>query len=493
MREAIKDFFSKGRSIDVLVIGDVMLDTYIRGTVDRISPEAPVQVLEWQGEDSIPGGAANVACNLAALGCKVRLLGVVGSDSRGGELRGLLQRSGVDVSGLLTCGDRPTTHKTRVIAHNQQVIRIDREDRSPLSEEALKELLDLLERNVSRQGGIDGVICSDYAKGLLVPNLMERLLRTARDHSVPVVVDPKGEDYAKYSGCTSITPNEKELSQATRMSIKSDTDLERAAQALMNALGPTLGGIMITRGERGVSVLTPDGAMEHIPAESKEVYDVTGAGDTVVSVFGMTLFGGLSLREAAVAANAAGGIVVAKLGTSVVTREELLHHFQNPAGGGIVSKVVELEHLKEELNMARLLGKKIVFTNGCFDPIHKGHISLLEQASELGEILIVGLNSDSSVRKLKGPNRPSVQQEDRAYILAALESVSHVIIFHEDTPLNLIREIRPDYLVKGADYKADEVVGREFVETYGGEVKLIPLVPDKSSTQYLMSVVEKNR
>jgi D-beta-D-heptose 7-phosphate kinase/D-beta-D-heptose 1-phosphate adenosyltransferase len=249
---------------------------------------------------------------------------------------------------------------------------------------------------------------------------------------------------------------------------------------------------MVTRGDKGLSLMAQDGTAEHIPARGREVYDVTGAGDTVVSVFGMAVFAGLPFGEAAAAANVAGGIVVGKLGASTVKRGELLHHLQNrelTAG----SKVVSLDLIAEELGRERCAGKKVVFTNGCFDPLHKGHVSLLEEAAKLGDILIVGLNSDSSVRRLKGENRPSVAQEDRAYILGALGAVDYVVIFDEDTPENLIREIRPNYLVKGNDYRPEEVVGREFVEGYGGEVKLIPLVPDKSSTGYIMSVVEKHR
>ncbi len=307
---------------------------------------------------------------------------------------------------------------------------------------------------------------------------------------MPVVVDPKGSSYSKYSGCHSITPNEKELARATGLSVNCEADVERASRELLKTIGCR--SVMVTRGERGISLVMQDGETEHIAAESREVYDVTGAGDTVVSVFGMALFGGLPLPLAAMAANAAGGLAVGKLGTAIVTREEILHHFRNrelTAG----SKLVELEHLKEALKKERHLGRKIVFTNGCFDPIHKGHISLLEQAARLGDILIVGLNSDDSVSRLKGPDRPSVTQEDRAYILGALESVHYVTIFHEDTPEKLIKQIKPDCLVKGADYRPEEVVGKEFVESYGGSVELIPLVPDKSSTRYLASVAEKNK
>ncbi len=494
MWERIKDFFSSNpaeQPVRVLVVGDVMLDTYVRGTVDRISPEAPVQVLNWNGEPEYAlGGAANVACNLTALGCEVHLMGTAGNDSEGDKLRELLDEEKVNTDALVTCQERPTTHKTRIIASSQQVIRIDREKKNTLPDDTFGKLSRHLGEAVSV---VDGIICADYTKGVLSFSLMKELMLQAKLHKVPVVVDPKGDksdDYAKYSGCYSITPNEKELSQATERSINSDEELETAARDLMARLNSQ--SVMVTRGERGITLVTDDGGAERIGAEAREVYDVTGAGDTVVSVFGMALFGGLAIGDAAAAANAAGGIVVGKLGTSVVAREEILHYFQNrerTAG----SKVVELGHLQEELKRVRRPERKIVFTNGCFDPIHKGHIRLLENAAGLGDVLIVALNSDSSVRKLKGENRPSVTQEDRAYILGALEAVDYVIIFQEDTPENLISEIRPDYLVKGGDYKPEEVVGKELVESYGGEVKLIPLVKDKSSTRYLKSVVEKNR
>lgn len=492
MWERIKDFFSADKPLKVLVVGDVMLDTYIRGTVDRISPEAPVQVLEWDGvEENVPGGAGNVARNLAVLGCTVYLLGTVGTDSngrdRGAELKSLLLDEGVNIDNLISLPDRPTTHKIRVIAHNQQVIRIDREKNTPLGEEVISEFLRRIKKIVPL---VDGVICSDYAKGMLVPELMAGVLREAELYGKPVVVDPKGRDYSKYFGCAAITPNEKELFQATGMDVSGEANLEEAARKLMDITGCR--SVMVTRGGRGICLLERDGAPQQIPAEAREVYDVTGAGDTVVGVFGMALFGGLSPAEAASVANAAGGLAVGKLGTSVVKKEEILHHFRNrelTAGG----KVVEAVLLEERLEKERHRGKKVVFTNGCFDPIHKGHVSLLEQAAKLGDILIVGLNSDSSVRKLKGDSRPSVTQEDRAYILGALEAVDYVIIFDEPTPEDLIRMIKPNYLVKGSDYRLEEVVGRELVESNGGEVKLIPLVPDRSSSAFIESIVERNR
>lgn len=514
----------------VLVVGDLICDHYVWGDVERISPEAPVQVLRWAREADRPGGAANVAMNLAALGCRVRVAGVVGADRDGRWLTRALRARGIDTRGILTVRDRPTAQKTRIIARGQHLLRIDREEIAPLNRADERRLVARLGRLLA---GVSGVICSDYGKGVLSPPVLSAVLRPSTDRMRGkairrplVLVDPKGHDFLKYRGADILTPNEKELLEATRGAAgtnpDSEQDLARRARWLIRQTG--LQALLLTRGAKGMDLFEvetdragrrpglldpavrrePDRRPDlqvrhlrqirrslrrtHIPVLQKhEVYDVTGAGDTSAAVMGMAVFRGLPFVDAARLANAAAGIVVSSIGTTVVDRKTL-GQVTNGAFSPSRSKILSLSALRKRVGEARSHGAKIVFTNGCFDLLHGGHLNLLHRARALGDLLVVGLNDDRSVRRLKGTDRPLMGQTVRAELLASLRFVDYVTLFSDPTPLRLIRTLRPDVLVKGADYALDEVVGRETVDRYGGRVELIPLLPGFSTSALVRAI-----
>ena len=470
----------------VLVLGDVMLDRYLWGDVDRISPEAPVPVVRYVREETRAGGAANVAHNLAALGCKVALCGVVGQDSSAERLRAMLAEMGADASGLIPDSGRPTTEKFRIMAGQQQMLRVDREDARPLSAPIAARLL---ERLSALARDCDGIIVSDYGKGLVSLALMEKILAFARPAGLPVVVDPKGMDYAKYRGATCMTPNESEAAAATRLPAFTDAEALAAAQALRSQLD--LPRVCITRGAKGVLALDGD-VHRFLPARAREVYDVTGAGDTFIATFAALLFAQAPFFEAVELGNLAAGVVVGKLGTAVATRQELAAAAAEqsaPARKIFGPGPGERRALGELADRLRAQGKRLVFTNGCFDLLHAGHIQYLQESRALGDALMVGLNSDGSVRRLKGPTRPVIGQEDRAHLLAALAAVDYVAIFEEDTPLDLLRAVKPAVLTKGADYSVDTVVGHEEVAQWGGQVRLIPLKENRSTSDLIDKIV----
>ncbi len=475
----------------VLVIGDLMLDRYLWGEVDRISPEAPVPVVRYVREETRAGGAANVANNLAALGCKVGVLGVVGKDAPAERLRAMLEEIGVDAAALVPDPERPTTEKFRIMAGQQQMLRVDREESRDVSAAVAERLLRTLEK---RGGKYDGIIVSDYGKGLLSPAVMAGIVAFARKAGLPVVVDPKGSDYGKYRGVTCITPNEAEAAAATRLPAGADNEALAAARALRQQLDlPT---VCITRGAKGVLALqgTALQGEQHrfLPARAREVYDVTGAGDTFISAFAALSFAQVPFFEAVEAGNVAAGLAVGKLGTSVVTRQELAAALEErgaPARKIFGPGAADRRALGELADQLRAQGKRVVFTNGCFDLLHAGHIQYLQDSRALGDLLIVGLNSDGSVRKLKGPARPVIGQEDRAHLLGALEAVDYVAIFEEDTPVDLIRAVKPAILTKGADYTVDTVVGNDLVRQWGGEVRLIPLKENRSTSNLIDKIV----
>ena len=480
--EALFERCFRGHRPTVLVVGDLMCDTYVSGTVMRLSPEAPVPIFESTAQRHVLGGAANVAANLAALGCQVRLLGVVGTDAAGHCLRELLHQWSIPDTWLLEDATRPTTEKTRLVAQQQQILRLDRESRAPLPAALLTQALRHVESLVPE---IDGIVCSDYAKGVCSPPLLAGLFAVAQAANRPVMVDPKALDFTLYRGATVLKPNVLEAERASGLSLHTPDALHQAAEQLLQRSQAQ--ALLVTRGKDGMSLFQPAQAPVHIPARAREVFDVTGAGDTVMAMLSMAVLCGLSFEEAAHLANVAAGAVVGKAGTAVVSLQELrtaLH------ADGMTSapKVLRRAELSGQLHHHRQRRERIVFTNGCFDILHVGHIQYLQQARALGDVLVVALNDDASVRQLKGPGRPVTPQEQRAQIIAALACVDYVTLFSEATPLELITQLRPDVLVKGGDYTPETVVGRNVVEAYGGQVCLMPYLPGVSTTEILHSI-----
>ena len=487
MKEKFKYFFSSDERPKILVIGDLILDEYIWGGVSRISPEAPVPILETRSENLALGGAANVANNLVGLGCEVHLCGAIGQDEKGDKLLKTIHDRSIQTEGIFRFVHRPTTTKIRIIAHNQQILRVDKEDNRPITEETEKKLIQYINQVIPT---MDGVICSDYHKGILTEKVIKAVMRKAQKSEKAVIVDPKNSDFSLYKGATVITPNLREVASSVPIKIKDQEDLGRAAEYLLNLTKAQ--AILITQGKDGMSLYKSKEKLISIPTVAKEVFDVTGAGDTVISVFSMAMFVGFAYQEAAWLSNMAASVVVGKVGTAVVTLEEI-NEFLQEEMLRTSHTVLGLEELKKIISMAKSTDKKVVFTNGCFDLIHGGHIEFLQKAKSLGDILVVGLNTDQSVKKLKGENRPIKNERERANILSALKYIDYITMFNETTPEKLIREIRPDILVKGDDYKIDEVVGREIVEGYGAKVELIPIVKGHSTTGTLEQILEKHK
>ena len=458
----------------VLVVGDAMLDRFVYGKVTRVSPEAPIPVLAVEREVAMPGGAGNVVRNLTALGTPVAFLSVVGDDQAGSDLTALIGgQPGVE-PWLLVQGGRATTTKTRYIAMGQQIMRADHDPRGDIHPRLADRLVRIAQDTVA---ATRVMVLSDYRKGVLTAEVTERLIAAARAAGRKVVVDPKGEDYARYAGADLITPNRAELRQATGMSVDSEATLVEAARALRDR--HRFGAVLVTRSEDGMTLLEGD-AVHHFPAEAAEVHDVSGAGDTVAAVAAAALAAGLPLAVGARLANIAAGIVVGKVGTAVARELDLLEALTPERGA--LRKVVSRAAAVEQAERWRQRGWRIGFTNGCFDLLHPGHVHLLEQARSWCDRLIVGLNSDASVARLKGPTRPVQGEAARAAVLASLATVDLVNVFDEDTPIELIRAIQPDVLIKGADYKVEQVVGGELVNEWGGVVRLAELLPGNSTT-----------
>jgi D-beta-D-heptose 7-phosphate kinase/D-beta-D-heptose 1-phosphate adenosyltransferase len=460
----------------VLVVGDLMLDRYLWGEVRRISPEAPVPVVRLARRTQSAGGAANVARNLAALGLKVQLAGLTGDDEGRAELLSALAADGIQTQAIIPTGDRATTVKTRVIGNHQQMLRIDEEASHPLSGE---EEANLWAACRPLLGDASVLVLSDYAKGVLSPAFCRRLLQAARSAGVPVLVDPKGQDFGKYAGASLITPNRAELALATGRPGTDLNSLLTAGEALRRELD--LGLLALTLSELGL-VLLDNAGIRRIPALAKEVFDVSGAGDTVIATFAAGLAAGLDLGDTAHLANLAAGVVVGKVGTVPITRDELLAAISGEAALEQAAKILDREAASARVQAWQATGERVVFTNGCFDLLHVGHVTYLERARREGHRLVVGLNTDRSVRALKGPQRPLIGEADRARVLAALAVVDAVVLFDEETPLDLILSLRPDVLAKGADYTEATVVGAPEVKSWGGQVALIPLIADRSTT-----------
>ena len=475
--------FARFKGTRIAVVGDLMLDEYVWGDVARISPDAPVQVVEIARRSHTIGGAGNVANNVVASGGSASLFGVVGPDAAGEVLPRLLEEAGIDAKGVVREEGRPTTVKTRVVARGQHVLRLDEEVRSALRAETRERLLSALGAVLPECGAI---LVSDYAKGVVDSRLVADIaaLVAAQAPGIPIIVDPKTQDLSRYAGCFAITPNSKESEAAARMAIASEEDLVEAARRIRESSGARC--VLITRGEKGMALSQPDGRLDLIAAQAREIYDVTGAGDIVMAYLGMGLATGLPPLEAASLANLAAGIGVRKVGTTAVAPSEILaSELTDRKSPG---KVMDLGAAVARLGHERSLGRRIVFTNGCFDLLHAGHVQLLEQARALGDFMVVAANSDASVRRLKGDGRPLLSETDRVKILAALDAVDLVLIFEEDTPLEVIRKVRPDVLVKGGDYEPEKIVGYDFVCSYGGRVQTIPLVTGRSTTALIAAM-----
>jgi D-beta-D-heptose 7-phosphate kinase/D-beta-D-heptose 1-phosphate adenosyltransferase len=458
----------------VLVVGDAMLDRYVYGAVRRISPEAPVPVLAVEREVAMPGGAGNVVRNLTAVGAAVAFVSVVGDDQAGSDLTGLIGgQPGVE-PWLLVQGGRHTTTKTRFIANGQHMLRADQEVVQGIHPRLADRMVKIAADAVA---ATTVLVLSDYGKGVLDGATARRLIDAAHAAGRRVVVDPKGRDYARYAGADIVTPNRGELAEATGLAVDTEEGILAAMRALQAAHG--FGAVLVTRSEDGMTLLDGE-RMHHFPAEAAEVHDVSGAGDTVVATLAAALAAGVALPVAARVANIAAGIVVGKVGTAVAREEELLEALTPERGA--LRKVMSRAAAQEQVERWHRRGWRVGFTNGCFDLLHPGHVHLLEQARSWCDRLVVGLNADASVKRLKGAARPIQAEAARAAVLASLATVDCVTLFDEDTPAELIRALRPDVLVKGADYTVEQVVGGDVVLDYGGQVRLAELLPGNSTT-----------
>ena len=467
---------SNFKKVNALVIGDVMLDRYLWGRVSRISPEAPVPVVKAESRTYRLGGAANVAANLAALGCRVRLLGTKGADDFGERLSRLLSENGIEDHLITLAPPRPTIVKTRVISQGQQLLRLDEEETGTIRPEEASILLDRVLEMIAEASV---VILSDYGKGTLDDGSCSTIIRNARERLVPTLVDPKGRDWTRYNGATCITPNTAELELIAGKQFISEENFMDTGRELIKTL--RIDRLLVTRGPKGMALFTPNEPPLLIGTQARDVFDVSGAGDTVIATVAAGIATGMGWAQCAELANIAAGIVVGKVGTNPIRAEELAIALRQ-GHNGTLRKICDPASARLTLDAWRAAGNSIVFTNGCFDILHAGHIRLLHAAAGEGQRLVVGLNSDSSVRRIKGIHRPILPQSDRAALLAALGCVDMVVVFEEDTPLSLIKALRPDVLVKGADYTREAVVGHELVEAWGGRIVLAPLIENLSTT-----------
>ena len=462
---------------NILVIGDLMIDHYLWGSCDRISPEAPVQVVNVKKESSVLGGAGNVINNLFALGAKVDVISVIGDDAVANELKKLLAKIEVSSSNLIVEDNRKTSKKSRLIASQQQVLRYDMESIDDISEQSSNKILENLKSNIKKY---DSIILSDYGKGVLTTNLTKEIIKIANENKVKVLVDPKGKDYSKYKGSYTLTPNKKEAMEATNIDIKDEKSLVKALEDLKQKCDLEVS--LITLSENGIAILKDELIIK--PTVAREVYDVTGAGDTVIASIAFALGNDLNIEEAISFANLAAGVVVGKIGSATATLDEIYEYESSLHKSSSTSHIKTFQEIEKLAYKFHELGKKVVFTNGCFDILHAGHVKYLEVAKSYGDVLIVGVNADSSVRKLKGPTRPINNQDDRAYILASLESVDYVVIFEEETPYELIKLVKPHTLVKGGDYEGKDVVGQDIAN----ELKLVQFVDGKSTTNTIKRI-----
>jgi D-beta-D-heptose 7-phosphate kinase/D-beta-D-heptose 1-phosphate adenosyltransferase len=483
-RKDAESLFNRAKDINALVIGDLMLDEYLWGKAERISPEAPVQVVDVKREDLRLGGAGNVANNLIALGCRVSVCSVIGGDGNGTILRRAFTGKGIDAEGVFEDPMRTTSRKTRILAANQQIVRIDRESKDDIHGEFEEKIVQFLHER-GREWSV--VLVSDYLKGVLTPKVLSTIIEMGNSFGIPIIIDPKGNDYSKYRGATIITPNRKEAEAASRIHITDDQSLNTAASTLLSS--GEYQALLVTRSAEGMSLYLRDGSITHIPTVAREVYDVTGAGDTVMATLGLGLACGLGFAESARIANVAAGIAVGKVGTSTVSPAEITGSISHEHMDSDV-KIKNLDVLASIIEAEKARGKQVVFTNGCFDLLHVGHVRYLQKARAYGDLLVLGLNSDNSVRRLKGEKRPLIGEKERAHILAALDCIDYVVIFEEDTPIRLLEALKPSVLVKGGDYTPDTVVGKDLVESYGGRVELVEFVDGRSTTNIIEKILQ---
>jgi len=475
-------------SVRLLCVGDVMLDHFIYGSVERISPEAPIPVLKVARENRMLGGAGNVVRNATALGARVSLVAIVGDDDAGRDIARLIAQHENIGANLVVIPDRPTTVKTRFVAHAQQLLRTDREEIAAPGADVERRLCEIIDSEIQ---DADVLVISDYGKGAVGKAVARHAIQAARKARKPVVVDTKAADLGAFRGASLITPNARELSAAAHLPAATDAEVEAAAAGLISDFD--LGAVVVTRSERGMTVVERGKAAVNLATEAREVFDVSGAGDTVLALLALTLGAGGDLGEAAMLANAGAGIVVGKTGTAVVHPDELLRALRSSEMKSAQNKIMSLDAVADAAAGWRAKGLSVGFTNGCFDLLHPGHVSLLSQARATCDRLIVGLNTDASVRKLKGDGRPVNSEMARAVVLAALETVDAVVLFDEDTPLKAIEAIKPGVLVKGADYKIETVVGADFVKSHGGRVVLADLVPGQSTTGVIQRMDGKSK
>lgn len=472
------------QAVNVAVIGDIMLDKYISGDVDRISPEAPVPINRVRSQRSVLGGAANTAANLSSLGCHVFMAGMLGNDKDGEILSSLLNQAGISGSGIYRDNQYHTTTKVRILGARQQMMRLDFEEKKVLNASGREKILAWLKEMVE-SFSLGSIILSDYGKGLVTRELAQSVIRMASLFHVPVLVDPKGKDWSKYSGAYGITPNLKELSDSFGAILKNtDEEIEPAGEKLRKTFN--ISNVFVTRSEKGITCIGDFGHM-HCASVAQDVFDVSGAGDTVMAVIAAATASGLDMATTLELANTAAGIAVSKVGTYQVRREEVIDAWCDSDKVRMPYTSHSWNDLKSKMDFWKGRRETVVFTNGCFDILHKGHITYLQKAAKLGNHLIIGLNSDDSVKRLKGERRPINNEMDRAFLLEALRCVDEVVIFDEDTPAKLLSVLRPNILVKGGDYKAEDVVGREFVE----RVEIIPFVEGYSTTNIIDEIIHK--
>lgn len=467
----------------ILVVGDIMLDKYFFGDARRLSPEAPVPVLCKKRETTVLGGAANVARNLIRAKQNVSIMSVIGNDTEGKILKSILEESKINTELLILDETRQTTVKTRMIGpNNAQMLRLDIEDTTPISEQILNKMLEQYEHQIKK---FDVIIISDYKKGVLTVENTANMIEIANKNNKITLIDTKEPSYAKYKNAYLIKPNIEELRQLTKMSVENDEEIAKAATELRNQTGAKY--VLATRGKDGMTLVDGDN-VHHIRGVSREVYDVSGAGDTAISYLAVGLANNFKIEDTVILSNAAGAVEVSKMGTYAVSIEEIRDFISKENDITYGKKIMNVDELVKVLEEEKKKGKKIVFTNGCFDIFHVGHSRYLRQASTYGDILVVGVNSDSSVKRLKGPERPIISEDERMELLADLESVSYVVKFEEDTPYELIKKIQPDIITKGGDYKTEDVVGKDIVEANGGEVIICKLVEGKSTTNIITKI-----
>jgi len=481
--ENLKNIVAGFSGKKVLVFGDLMLDEHIWSRVQRISPEAPVPIADVTKISHVPGGCGNVAVNIAALGGTPLLIGLVGSDSSADKLRRALKAANVTDKYVITDKSRPTILKSRIIAGSQQVIRVDREDKKKLSPALIAKVLAQAKKILPL---VDAIIISDYGKGMVCPETCQIIIKEAKRLKKFVAIDPKGQDYSKYRGASILTPNQKEAGLASQIKIKSEKELWQAGQKLLRNVKTHY--ILITRGHEGMSLFSRQGVV-HIPAVPREVFDITGAGDTVIASLALAMARGAKIKQACAIANTAAAVVVGKIGTAPCSTQELSEAIEGHEP--VTRKIKTKLELAKIIKTLREEEAKIVFTNGCFDILHLGHVRYLREAKKLGDVLIVGLNSDSSVKGLKGSSRPYTQELERAEVLASLEFIDYVVIFPEERPDNLIKIVRPDIHVKGGDYSINQLPEKKLVEKLDGKVIVIPPIKGKSTTNLVERILNK--